>query len=125
MLQDSGAEMDAVMDVVNFYPHQCLVRRSTGQVDDNGDEVFSVVYEGEGGLQYSSGSGHTSLQGGVYYNSPLLVIPDATIIAQTDDRVDVVDENGREYRFTVNQAEAIHDTEIGGCNLWLKKGDSL
>ena len=114
------------MDAVNFYNHHALVRRSLGTVDPiTGDENFEIVYEGEGGLQYSSSSGHTSLQGGVYYNAPLLVIPDATIIAQTDDRVDVTDENGREYRFTVNQAESIHDAEIGGCNLWLKKGDSL
>lgn len=114
------------MDAVKFYPHHAVIRRSTGQVDSvTGDELFDVLYDGVGGLQYSSSSGHTSLQGGVYYNAPLLVIPDATIIAQTDDRVDVTDENSREYRFTVNQAESIHDAEIGGCNLWLKKGDSL
>lgn len=114
------------MDAVDFYPHQCLVQRSTGRVDNNGDEIFDIVYQGYGGLQYSSGSGHTSLQGGiVYYNSPLLVIPDSSISAQPDDFVTVTDENGRKYRFTVNQSESIHDVEIGGCNLWLKKGDSL
>jgi RecA-family ATPase len=112
------------MQRVNFYPHTCKIERSTGTTDENGKEVFLPLYEGECGLQTTYASGQTSLQGGVYFGAPLLVIPDTKTQFFTNDSVMVTDENGRMNRFTVLQAEEIHDAELGGTNIWLKKGDS-
>lgn len=112
-------------DLNFFYPHTCVIRRSTGQTDMLGNEGFDDVYKGICGLQ-RGGSGNTSLQGGrQYLDSPFIIIPESTIIVLTNDEVLVVDENGREMRFTATQSESFHDEDLKGTNIWLKVGDTI
>lgn len=110
-----------VVEATNFYPHTCVIRRSTGTVDENANEVFEPIYEGICGLQ-RGGNGNTFLQGGQFYDAPLIIIPDSSITVLTNDEVLVTDENGRDMRFTAEQSESVHDAEIGGCTVWLKTG---
>ena len=111
------------MEATNFYPHTCVIRRSTGTVDADAKEVFDTIYEGECGLQ-RGGNGNTFLQGGQFLDAPLIIVPDASITVLTNDEVLVTDENGREMRFTAEQSESVQDAEIGGCTVWLKTGDT-
>jgi len=85
--------------------------------------MFTTVYEGECGLQ-RGGNGNTFLQGGQFLDAPLIIIPDPAVIVLTNDEVLVTDENGRQMRFTAEQAESIHDAELAGCTVWLKTGDT-
>lgn len=126
MLRTSGAViiMVGIMEAVNFYPETCVIRRSTGQVDpDTRKEVFEPVYSGSCGLQ-RGGNGNTFLQGGQFLDAPLIILPDASLTVLTNDDVEVTDLNGRVMRFTAEQAEPIHDADIGGVTVWLKTGDT-
>lgn len=111
------------MEAVNFYPHKCTITRSTGTTDELGNEIFETLYDGSACLQ--RGGAMTVLGGGmVYYDQPLVVIPKSLVDARVNDNAIVVDELSRIYRYVVEQAEPIQDDEIGGCNVWMKKGDS-
>lgn len=112
------------MEATKFYPHTCTIQRASADLDENGNEIFIPIYEGECGLQ-RGGNGNTFLQGGQFFDSPLIIIPDASVIVLTNDYVVVTDENGRIMRFTAEQAESVHDAEIGGCTIWLKTGDTI
>ena len=109
-----------------FYPHSCLIRRTTGNVDPiTHEELFDVLYAGKCGLQYSS-NGNTSLQGYTYQTFPSIIIPETKQLFVTNDEVVVTTENGRVQTFTVETAE-VCDLEgldkLSGTTLWLKLGE--
>ena len=109
-----------------FYPHRCVIRRSTGAVDPvTKKERFEDLYEGECGLQNGSNGG-TSMQGLTYKTFPTLIIPATTIRFATNDEVVVSTENGRVQRFTVEEAEVCDIAGLKvlhGTTLWLKLGE--
>ena len=105
-----------------FYPDTCEIKRSTGNTDDDGNEIFDIIYSGSCGVQYGA-SGNASLQGMSYQTSPTLIIPDDNVSFQTNDTVVVIDAFASILIFTVEHFESIHyPEELIGTTIWLKHG---
>lgn len=112
------------MGFLEFYPQTCVIKRTTGETDDLGNEIFISVFEGNCGLQ-RGGGGNTFLQGGRYLDAPLIIIEPSDIVFAINDEVIVTDENGRRMRFTIEQYEPVKDDDLSGTTIWLKTGDTL
>lgn len=103
-----------------FYPNTCVIKRSTGATDEEGNELFDTIYSGKCGLQYG-GNGNVYYQGMSYQTSPLIIIPDIRDFL-TNDRVEVVDSMGIKTFFTVEIPEGVYNDFVGGTTIWLKNG---
>lgn len=103
-----------------FYPNTCVIRRTTGQTDEDGNEIFDIIYSGKCGLQYG-GNGNVYYQGMSYQTSPLIIIP-PVIKVLTNDSVEVVDSMGITTLFTVEIPEGVVNDVVGGTTIWLKNG---
>lgn len=107
-----------------FYQHTGTVKRSTAKTDDNGDELFDLIYDGICGLQIDS-SGDTAIEGGIYQKSPTVILPAIDIIFKTGDFVSVTVENAQTFDYTVKSHRIITEEGISGTTLWLKKGTNV
>ncbi len=107
----------------DFYPDYCTISKGIGgTTDENGDEVFNVIYSGECNVQFSSG-GNTSLKGETYQSTPTLIVPAILSLFSINDNVVVTTRNGRKIESTIEQFETIDDSEVGGTTIWLKQGN--
>ena len=106
------------------YPDRCKIERATGNVDTNGAELFTVLYDGDC-LWEVEGDGQTSYNKYEYTSAPKIFIPVNDILFKTNDRVTVYSLNSRVSTYTVKQYESISDDTIPELNdtcLWLKGG---
>ena len=106
------------------YPDRCKIERATGNVDTNGTEMFTVLYDGDC-LWEVEGDGQTSYNKYEYTSTPKIFIPVNDILFKTNDRVTVYSLNSRVSTYTVKQYESIADELIPELNdtcLWLKGG---
>ena len=102
-----------------FYPHNCTLKRFSGEYDSQGLEVFETLYEGECDLQFPS-SGGTSLQGGILQAYPALMIPIINLLIKLDDRVEITMENNRVLKGVIKQYNVVPDMdELSGTTIWL------
>lgn len=104
-----------------FYPHYCVIKRGTGDTDDNGDEIFTTLYSGIGGLQLGV-NGDSRLEGSIYQRVPTLIIPITNVKFVINDYVIVKLPNGFEEDYTVRSAKIELGEGVEGTTLWLKKG---
>lgn len=104
-----------------FYPHTCKILRSLSATNQQGDELFHLIYSGICGLQYHS-NGDTSLNGYSYQTFPNLIIPEHNILFQINDLVKVFTENNRLQEFTIENFESTNEQIISGTTIWLKYG---
>lgn len=101
------------------YPDMCVISRSVGDTDVNGDEMLTELYAGVCEIQYG-GSGNTSMQVSNYQSSPTLFIPTCSVDFEINDKVVVTSLNGRVSKYTIGQFESLSDFE-DTC-IWLKSG---
>ena len=104
-----------------FYPHICVIKRSSGTSDILGDEIFNTIYEGVGGLQIGV-NGDSRLNGTIYQRVPTLIIPVTNIKFVINDYVIVKLPNGIQENYTVRSAKIELGEGVEGTTLWLKKG---
>lgn len=105
------------------YPDSCIISRTSGTTDINGDEVFSELYNGPCEIQYG-GSGGTSLHASNYQSETILFIPINSVLFKINDKVVVIGINGRDSEFTIKQFESLKDIspELNDTCIWLKGG---
>lgn len=104
------------------YPDKCVIGRSEGEVDENGDEIMTERYNGECLLQIS---GQTRYDGFQFEHEPVLFIPINDIMFDVNDEVVVTTWNGRKMTYTIKDWEAIQDSDFEELNdtcIWLKDG---
>ena len=81
----------------------CKVWRSTGEFDQQGNEILSeLLYEGECSHQIDMG-GNMFLQGGQWYGQPMLYIPVKDLILEVNDTVEIRTKDGRVINAFVKQ----------------------
>lgn len=108
------------MKVNNYdYPDMCAISRSTGNTDNLGNELFTLLYNDCCEIQYG-GSGNTSLHVSNYQSSPMLFIPVSNIDFEINDKVVVTSLNGRISEYTIGQFESLDD--FNDTCIWLKGG---
>lgn len=107
-----------------FYPHHAIVKRGLNDTDDDGNEMFEVLYDGMAGLQIGV-NGDETIQGGIYQKVPTLIIPVTDTIFLTNDHVVTTTANGEQNEFTVRSAKTYEWDDVKGTTLWLKKGTGL
>ena len=105
------------------YPDMCIISRTSGLTDVNGNEVFVELYNGCGEIQYG-GSGGNSLHASNYQSETIMFVPVDGILFKINDKVVVVSKNGRNSDFTIKQFESIEDdnAELNDTCIWLKGG---
>ena len=104
-----------------FFPHVCTIYRSDGQVNDQGDEIFTGLYYGDCAFEFNTSS-TTKLQGLTFQSDSFLLLPSTDILFRTNDMVMVETENGRIIKATIEQFETITDSGNEGTTIWLKQG---
>ena len=108
------------MIVDNYdYPDTCIISRTTGETNDNGDETFSQIFAGVCEIQYG-GSTNRQGGGGVAQSSPMLFIPVSSLQLELNDKVEVSSINNRKSRYTIGQFEC--SLEFDDTCIWLKGG---
>lgn len=107
-----------------FYPYDCVISRSTEGQDENGDEIFDIIYDGECGVQVGT-NGDVALQGDIYQRSPCLIIPVTDITFMINDKIVATVENNHKLEYTVKSPRIITEEGIEGTTLWLKKGTDV
>lgn len=107
------------------YYDTCVIGRSQGETDDNGDEILTSVYYGECLLELDTRSASTRYDGFQFEHEPVLFIPVNNVMLKINDEVRVETFNGRKLTYTVKNWEAIKDDEFEELNdicIWLKDG---
>lgn len=105
-----------------FYPHKCVVSRSTGDTDDEGDWIITELYNGICGLQIGV-NGDSTLQGDIYQRQPTLIIPILNIEFKIGDLVIVDLPQSIKEAYTVKSVKIEIGEGVEGTTLWLKKGN--
>ena len=105
-----------------FYPHTCVVYRSQGEVDDQGNEILTGIYYGDCAYEFNS-NGSTRLQGLTFQADSFLLIPATDVLFQINDMVIVETENGRTIVATIEQFETVTEIGIEGSTIWLKQAE--
>lgn len=104
------------------YGDKCVISRSTGNVDVNGNEVFTQLYAGECLLQIK---GSVRYDGFQFEQEPLMFIPVNNVLFKTNDKVEVETYFGRKMKYTIGDWEAIKDDDFEELNdtcIWLLDG---
>lgn len=107
--------------MIEFYD-SCLIRRSAGDTDDEGNEIFTDLYSGECLLQLD---GNSRYNGYYFEHEPILFIPVNNVMLEVNDFIEVTTFNGRKLNYLVKNWEAIKDDEFEELNdtcIWLKDG---
>lgn len=115
-----------MVDEIKYYD-SCEISRYTGEVDENGDEIRTLIYEGDAQLQVAYATSNR-YDGFAFEHEPLLFIPSNTAKLKTNDYVKVVTINGRTLEYTVQNYEPIkHDwyAELNNTCIWLKDGKEI
>lgn len=100
----------------------CTIKRSAGETDEEGNEVFTDLYSGECLLQLD---GQSRYNGFYFEHEPLLFIPVNDVMFKINDMVEVTTFAGREISYTIKNWEPIKDNEFEELNdtcIWLKDG---
>lgn len=106
------------------YPERCEIKRATGNIDANGMELFTVLYDGSC-IWELEGDGQTSYNKYEYTSTPKIFIPVNDILFRINDFVTVYGLNGRVSTYTIKQYDSISDDMIPELNdtcIWLKGG---
>ena len=103
------------------YPDTCVIGRSAGEVDEQGFEVPTEVYNGECLLEITR---HSRYDGFEFEHEPILFIPVNSVMFKINDSVTVTTWNGRILSYTIKNWEAIKDDmpELNDTCIWLKDG---
>jgi len=102
------------------YPDICSIYRPTGDVSEQGEEVFETILSNTYcEIQYGGG-GNTNLYAGSYKSSPALFMPICNIVFEINDKVVVTSLNGRVSNYTIGQFESLID--FNDTCIWLKDG---
>lgn len=104
------------------YPDNCVIGRSLGEVDEQGIEILTEVYNGGCLLELT---GQTRYDGFQFEHEPLMFIPTNGVMFKINDTVNVTTWNGRELSYTIKNWEAIEDDDFAELNdtcIWLKDG---
>jgi len=104
-----------------FYPHTCVIYRSSGLVNENGEEIMDGIQYGICGYDNNEG-GNTTFQGIEWKTTPTLSLPDTDILFKINDHVIVNLENGRIIEASVKQIEVQLEEGMEGTTLWLTGG---
>lgn len=115
------------MEVEIDYYDECVISRYSGEVDENGDEIRTLVYEGSAQLQVSNATSNR-FDGFNFEHEPLLFIPVNNVHIMTNDYVRVKTFYERELEYTVQSYEPIENKrykELNNTCIWLKDGKEL
>lgn len=109
------------------YYDKVVIERFSGSLDENGEEVSDLIYNGEGLLQIStmSSSRHDGYQ---FEHEPLVFIPVNNILFRVNDTVTVTTINNRVLSYTLLNYESIKDDDYEELNdtcIWLKDGKEI
>lgn len=107
------------MNLDFFYPHNCIVKRATGKVDENYQELFDIIYSGECGYQPSNNAYNAA--GVAIFNSPNVILPINSAIFIPDDIIEITVEKNRIIYSKVESFEDVSGDIIGGTTLWLRQ----
>lgn len=101
------------------YPDTCVISRSAGDTDENGDEILTPIHSGVCEIQYG-GNGNTSMYVSNYQSSPILFVPVSNVSFEINDKVVVTSLNNRKTEYTIGQFESLSD--FNDTCIWLKGG---
>ncbi len=104
------------------YPDKCKVRRSDGEVDENGYEIDTDVYTGDCLLELG---GDSKFDGFQFEHEPMVFIPINNVMFEINDKVEITKWNGRKLNYTIKNWEANTDEdfeELRDTCIWLKDG---
>lgn len=110
--------------MIEYVDSVVISRGLSGEVDENGDEILDVIYEGKCLFEISNGAGFR-YDGFQFEIEPMLFVPVNDIVFRTNDKVVVTTFNGKVMDFTVKYSEAIADKDFEEMNdtcIWLKDG---
>lgn len=113
-----------LFSMIEYYD-TCVIKRTTGETDENGDEVFNPVYSGGCLLEMDVNARANRYDGFQFEHEPTLFIPVNNLIFKIGDKVIVETLNGRLLDYTIKNWEAIKDGEFEELNdicIWLKDG---
>jgi hypothetical protein len=103
-----------------FYPHTCIIYRVTVN-PGTGEDVSTSVYSGICGLNIGS-SGDTALRGDQLMSAYKVIIPTSTVVLAKNDNIDVISENGRVTKSTIEDFDPCSWPGLEGVTIWLKEG---
>ena len=117
-------EREIVIDLAEnfFYPHFCVIYRSSNSTDANGDEVFGGLFYGICGFDFG-GDGNTQLKGSFWQSSPTVIIPDTNVLFQNGDKVIITLDENRVIKASVKQFEIQKENNLSGTTIWLKEAE--
>lgn len=104
------------------YPDSCVIERFTGEFDEAGEEIKTMLYSGECLLEIT---GQSRYDGFEFEHEPVLFLPINDVKFQINDPVVITTWNGRVLSYTVKNWEAIKDDDFSELNdtcIWLKDG---
>lgn len=102
-----------------FYPHQCVITRTTGETTEFGAEIFSPVYSGSSCYQPSKTTYNPS--GVSVVTQPKLMISDFEAKININDRVEVLIENNIVVTGFVDSYYIVTELGLEGITLNLKQ----
>ena len=111
----------AIID--DFFKDTCVIKRSKGTTDSNGQELFDSVLSSVCTLQIG-GTGETSFKATNYKFGSTVIMPYTTVLLATNDTIVITTSTGRVVSSTIENYDSFNWLKLSGTVIWLKQSEN-
>lgn len=111
-----------MVDLDSFYKDSCVIKRTKGTVDAQGNEEFDSVLSCPCSLQIGN-TGGSVFKESVWRFGSLVIMPYTEVSLRVNDSITITSSSGRVVSSTVENYDSFDWSGLQGTVVWLKQGE--